>query len=30
MMAAVKKWNRPVRRRAPTWIETLPNVDAWR
>jgi hypothetical protein len=28
-IAAAKKWQRP-RRTAPTWVETLPDVDAWR
>jgi hypothetical protein len=29
MMAVEKKWNLPVTRQAPTWIENLPHVDRW-
>ncbi len=29
MMAVEKKWNLPVTRKAPTWIENLPRVEAW-
>jgi hypothetical protein len=29
MLAARKKWTLQIARKAPTWIETLPRLDAW-
>jgi hypothetical protein len=29
MLSAQKKWVLPVIRTAPTWIETLPSIEAW-
>jgi hypothetical protein len=30
LLAAPRKWSKPMTRRHPTWIETLHAVDAWR
>lgn len=29
ILAAQKKWDQPLTRQAPTWVESLPNVEAW-